>query len=110
MSGTISIIEVRSQVGDPYTPGGVEFSVSFITAEGEVREIKRGIKGTRDKYKSTRGTTPGPRAGKLYSLKENYILLVRDLDVANDPRTKDEGIRAVRIDRITHFNGKRVIH
>jgi len=107
MSGNISIQELRSQVNDPFAPGGVEFSLSFVTAEGAVREIKRAIKGTKDKYKSSRGTGPAANKG-IYSLKDNYILLVRDLDVANDPRSKDEGIRSVRLDRILTFNGKRV--
>lgn len=105
MAEQISIQEVRDQLRDPAIG---EFSISFINADGKIRTIARGITGTKDKYKG-RTTPAGPSTGKkMYSLKDNYITLVRDLDIAHDPRNRDEGIRAVRLDRLITFNGKKV--
>lgn len=72
-----------------------EFSLEFITSEGRVSRIKRGLRGARK-----RSTQPGEK--KHPNHKENNLIHVTDLDEGQ--------VKSVTIALITYFNGQLVTH
>ena len=100
MSGQIHIRQVTAFM-DTYEADGkpVEFSISFIKANGEWRDVQRAAKG----WKSQKQSSKTPFS---YNLKSKGIIIIRDLDhKAGEGRTI-----SVIIDGIRKFNGLTVFH
>jgi hypothetical protein len=96
-SGMIRILHALAEMQEATETGhSSEFSLQFITSEGKISRIKRGVRGARKPGTGGDGSKPA------MNMKEHNLIHVTDLDLGQ--------VKAITIALITHFNNQIVWH